>query len=202
VRKAVVAMILLMLVSGCVSSRPIKYYRIEIPVVRAAPVTPVAVSLQVGTIEVPPLMRDGRILYRVGDHEMGAYEYHRWVETPDRLVQNSLVRLLRSSGKYQSVDTQRGAARSDYILQGAIYEFGEIDKPAVYTRISMEIELRDATNSRTVWSKIYTAEDSVEGKEIPDVVESLDQSLRRGLSEIITGLDQYLADRTLGAGKR
>ena len=190
---------LLMLVSGCASSRPIKYYRIEIPAAAAAPVTPLAVSLQVGTIDVPPLMRDGRILYRVGAHEMGAYEYHRWIETPDRLVQNSLVRLLRSSGKYQSVDTQRGTARPDYILQGQIYEFGEIDKPEVYTRVSMEIELRDATDSRTVWSTVYTAEDSVDGKTIPDVVESLDQNLRRGLSEIITGLDQYLAGRTAGA---
>jgi ABC-type uncharacterized transport system auxiliary subunit len=202
VKIACLITVLSVLVSGCVSSRPIKYYRIEIPALPAATVTPVTVALQVGTIDAPPLMRDGRILYRVGAHEMGAYEYHRWIETPDRLVQNSLVRLLRSSGKYQSVDTQRGTSHYDYILEGKIYEFGEIDKPAVYTRISMEIELRDATNSRTVWSKIYTAEDSVEGKEIPDIVESLDQSLRRGLSEIITGLDQYLADRNVEAGKR
>ena len=194
--------LLLMLVSGCASSRPIKYYRIEIPALPAATVTPVAVSLQVGAFDAPPLMRDGRILYRVGAHEMGAYEYHRWIETPDRLVQNSLVRLLRSSGKYQSVDMQRGTARSDYILQGKIYEFGEIDKPEVYTRVSMEIELRDATNSRTVWSKVYTAEDSVDGKAVPDVVESLDQSLRRGLSEIITGLDQYLTGRIAAPGNR
>jgi ABC-type uncharacterized transport system auxiliary subunit len=202
VRNAGLITMLLMLVSGCVSSRPIKYYRIEIPAETATPVTPLAVSLQVGTIDVPPLMRDGRILYRVGAHEMGAYEYHRWIETPDRLVQNSLVRLLRSSGKYQSVDTQRGTARPDYILQGKVYEFGEIDKPEVYTRVSMEIELRDATNSRTVWSRVYTSEDAVDGKSIPDVVASLDQSLRRGLSEIITGLEQYLLVRTAGGGNR
>ncbi len=71
-------------------------------------------------------MRDGRILYQVGTHEVGAYEYHRWVETPDRVVQDSLVRLLRASGKFQSVDTPRNPAKPDYIVQGQIYEFSEI----------------------------------------------------------------------------
>jgi ABC-type uncharacterized transport system auxiliary subunit len=63
--------------------------------------------------------------------EMGAYEYHRWVETPDRVVQDSLVRLLRSSGKFQSVDTPRNSLKPDYIIQGKIYEFSESDNPQV-----------------------------------------------------------------------
>jgi hypothetical protein len=42
---------------------------------------------------------------------------------------------------------------------------------------------------------MYANEGSVTGKEVPDVVESLDQNLRRGLSEIVTGLDQFLASR-------
>jgi ABC-type uncharacterized transport system auxiliary subunit len=136
-------------------------------------------------------MRDGRILYQVGAHEMGAYEYHRWVEAPDRMVQNSLLRLLRSSGRYQSVDTPRSNLRADYIVRGKIYEFSEIDKPEIHTRVSMEIELHDARSGRTVWSRLYTHEDPAGGKEIPDVVESLDRNLRQGLSEIVPALHQY-----------
>ena len=85
-------------------------------------------------------MRDGRILYQVGAHEVGAYEYHRWVETPDRIVQNALVRLLRSSGKYQSVDTLRNTVKADYIVQGRIYEFAEIDKQNLRTPIPLWME--------------------------------------------------------------
>src|SRR5690348_13822158 len=106
------------------ASRPIRYYRLEIPSpVPAAAGTGFPFSLQVGDIESPPIMRDGRILYQVGTHEVGSYEYHRWVETPDRVVQDSLVRLLRSSGKFQSVDTPRNIVKPDYIVQGKIYEF-------------------------------------------------------------------------------
>jgi ABC-type uncharacterized transport system auxiliary subunit len=182
--------------AGCGAARPVRYYRLEIPAPAAAAAgTGFPVSLQVGDIESPAIMRDGRILYQVGTHEVGAYEYHRWVETPDRVVQDSLVRLLRSSGKFQSVDTPRNSIKPDYIVQGKIYEFAEMDKPQVFARVSLEIELHDAKTGRTVWSRVYTNEESVTGKEMPDVVHSLDQNLGRGLSEIVTGLDEYFAGR-------
>jgi ABC-type uncharacterized transport system auxiliary subunit len=183
-------------VAACGASRPVRYYRLEIPNPGpAAAGTGFPFSLQVGNMESPPIMRDGRILYQVGIHELGAYEYHRWVETPDRVVQDSLVRLLRSSGKFQSVDTPRNIIKPDYIIQGKIYEFSEMDKPQVFSRVSLEIELHEAKTGRTVWSRIYTNEDSVDGKEVPDVVHSLDQNLGHGLSEIVAGLDQYFSSR-------
>lgn len=198
-RMSLIAAISVLLCS-CASGRPVKYYRIEIPApaAAAAPVNS-TIALQISNIDAPPIMRDGRILYQVGAHEVGAYEYHRWVETPDRIVQDSLVRFLRSSGRYQSVDTLRSSVRPDYIVQGKIYEFGEVDKPEVSTRVSMEIELHDARSSRTVWSRRYTGEDPVDGKGVPDVVESLDRNLRRGLTELVGGIDQYFV--TVGSGR-
>jgi ABC-type uncharacterized transport system auxiliary subunit len=190
--------VLCTVVSACAATHAIKYYRIDVPAPATAPTTAgttPGITLQVAPIDCPPLLRDGRILYQTGTHEIATYEYHRWVETPDRIVQNSLVRLLRASGKYQSVDTPRSGFRPDYIIQGKIHEFAEVDKPAIFSRVSFEIELHDAKTNRTVWSRMYTNEGSVTGKEVPDVVESLDQNLRRGLSEIVTGLDQFLASR-------
>jgi hypothetical protein len=58
----------------------------------------------------------------------------------------------------------------------------------------MEIELRDAKTGRTAWSRLYTREEPVRGKEVQDVVRSLDQNLKQGLSEIVAGLHQYFAD--------
>jgi ABC-type uncharacterized transport system auxiliary subunit len=186
----------LSLAAACGAARPVRYYQLEVPLPSAAAAsTGFGVSLQVGNIESPPIMRDGRILYRVGTHEVGAYEYHRWVETPDRVVEESLIRLLRSSGKFQSVDTARNSIKPDYIVEGKIYEFSESDKPQVFARVSLEIELRDAKTGRTVWSRIYTNEESVSGKEVADVVHSLDQNLGHGLEQIVTGLDQYFAGR-------
>ena len=192
-----IAAALTLILPGCGASRPVRYYRLEIPqMAAAAGGAGFPVSLQVGDIEAPAMMRDGRILYQVGIHEMGAYEYHRWVETPDRVVQDSLVRLLRSSGKFQSVDTPRNSINPDFIIRGKIYEFSEMDKPQVFARVSLEIELHEAKTGRTVWSRIYTNEESVNGNGVTDVVHSLDQNLGRGLSEIVAGLDEYFAGRT------
>jgi len=195
-RRLIVATLALM-AAACAVARPIKYYQLEIP--SPAPNAPGAafgITLQVGNIDAPPIMRDGRILYQVGTHEVGVYEYHRWVETPDRVVQESLVRLLRASGKFQSVDTPRNSIKPDYIIQGKIHEFSEMDKPQIFARVSLEIELHDAKTGRTVWSRIYTNEDAVNTKEMAEVVHSLDQNLGRGLAEIVTGLDQYFQGRT------
>jgi ABC-type uncharacterized transport system auxiliary subunit len=194
-RRLIVALLTLF-AAACGAARPIKYYQLEIP-----PPAPGAagagfnISIEVGNIDSPPIMRDGRILYQISAHEVGTYEYHRWVETPDRVVQESLVRLLRSSGKFESVDTPRNSIRPDYIIQGKIFEFSEMDKPQVFARVSLEIELHEAKTGRTVWSSIYTNEDSVPGKELPDVVHSLDQNLGRGLSQIVNGLNQYFTNR-------
>ena len=193
--RALIVIACLILVA-CAASRPIRYYRLEIPEpLAAAPGAGFGVTVQVANIDSPPIMRDGRILYQMSTHEVGAYEYHRWVETPDRVVQDSLVRMLRSSGKYQSVDTPRSTVKPDYIVQGKIYEFSEMDKPAICARISLEIELQDAKTGRTVWSRLYTDEQAVSGKEVSNVVHSLDENLNKGLSQIIIGLEQYFANR-------
>jgi len=192
--RKLLALALCALTSACVSHRPIRYYRIDVPpaTMASGPASPV--TLAVGTIESPPLMKDGRILYQVGSREIGAYEYHRWVEPPDRVVQNSLVSLLRSSGRYSAVEIQRSNVKSDYIVTGKIHEFSEVDKPEIHTRVSLEIELRDATSGRTVWSRAYRREDPVQGKEVSNVVDSLDQNLRRGLTEMVAALQQYFAE--------
>jgi ABC-type uncharacterized transport system auxiliary subunit len=180
---------------SCGSHRPVRYYRIDVPAAPTITGTPFPVSLAVGSIESPPLMKDGRILYQVGSHEMGAYEYHRWVETPDRMVQNSLVSLLRSSGRYSAVELQRSSAKSDYLVVGKIHEFSEVDKPEIHTRVSMEIELRDIISGRTVWSRLYKREEPVQGKEVSNVVDSLDRNLKQGLAETVAALQQYFAQR-------
>ncbi len=150
-------------------------------------------ALQIEDLDSPPIMRDGRILYAVGAHEVGTYEYHRWVETPDRMIQDSLVRLLRASGRYSSVDGKGSKVAADYIVQGKIYQFSEVDAPDIRTRVSMEIELRDAKSGHTVWSQTYTHEEPVNGRQIPDVVDSLDRNLRQGLAETVSGLGQYFS---------
>jgi len=148
-------------------------------------------------------MRDGGILYRTGTHEVNAYQYHRWLETPDRVVHDMLVQVLRASGRYSSVQEQGAAIGGDYLVRGKLVDFSEIDNSTIQARVSLAIELYNRKAGSTVWTHTYTRDEPVEGKDIQDVVRCLERNLSNGLNEIAASLDQFFShelEATSGIG--
>ncbi len=194
---AVAALVLgLGAMAGCGGTRPSKYYQLEVPA--APPATASAsevhpVSLLVGRLTASHLYREDRIVYRGNNGQMGTYEYHRWAEPPTEMVEAMLVRLLRESGRYHSVQTLRSNARGDYTLRGRLDDFEEVDNGQPAARVTLEIELLEIKTGTAVWSKFYSQDEPVAGKEVPAVVDALNRNLQRGLKEIAAGLDQYFS---------
>jgi ABC-type uncharacterized transport system auxiliary subunit len=181
--------------TGCVVTKPVRYYTIEPVSATANQGKPDGLVLLVGSIATPETLQDGRIRYRSGANEAGAYEYHRWTERPGSMVRASLVRALRDSGKYQRVLESGSLAAGDYLLQGKLYEFGEVDGASIQTKISLQVELVDRKTNRNVWDHVAEREQPVSGKTVPDVVQSLDQNLQRVVSETVVEIDRFLAAR-------
>src|SRR3954464_3751450 len=103
--------------SGCVSTRPVHYYTLGTAAPTGNQAKPDGLILLVGNIATPEALQDGRIRYRAGSNEAGAYEYHRWTERPGSMVRNSLVRALRASGRYQRVIESASSASGDYLVR-------------------------------------------------------------------------------------
>jgi len=180
--------------AGCASTRPIRYYQISVrPTPAVTQRRPHPLTLLVGRIESVPLLRDGGILYRVGAHEVNAYHYHRWVEPPDRVVQELLVQVLRSSGSYSAVQEQSTATGGDYVVRGKLLDFSEIDNSSIQVRVSIVIDLYNRKDGSTVWTHYYSSDEPVDGKDVQDVVRCLERNLLKGLNEIANALDQYFA---------
>jgi ABC-type uncharacterized transport system auxiliary subunit len=177
---------------SCVSSRPVYYYTLQPVSPPAAQTKPDGLILLVGSIATPEALQDGRIRYRRGANEAGAYEYHRWTERPGEMVRISLMRALRASGKYQRVIEAGSAATGDYLLRGKLYEFDELDNAAIRTRISLQVELVDRKTNHNVWDRIVEREESVHGGTVADVVQSLDRNLQGVIREVTTQIDQFL----------
>ena len=156
---------------------------------------PDGVVLLVGDIATPAALQDGRIRYRSASNETGGYEYHRWEERPGTMVRNSLVRALRASGRYQHVLDATSAAPGDYLLRGKLNEFGEVDGPSIQTRVSLQVELVDRKTNRTVWDHVVEREEPVSGKDVPNVVQSLDRNLQHVVSDTASEIDRFLATR-------
>src|SRR5450432_1976890 len=179
--------------AGCVSTRPAHYYTLGPAAAPATQGKPDGLILLVGNIATPEALQDGRLRYRTGSNEAGAYEYHRWTERPGSMVRNALVRALRASGKYQRVLEASSSAEGDYLVRGKLFEFGEVDNASIQTRISLHVELVDRKTNRNVWDRRVERVEPVGSRSVAEVVQSLDRNLQQVVSEAAAEIDKFLA---------
>jgi ABC-type uncharacterized transport system auxiliary subunit len=180
------------LLAGCGSARPIKFYSLDPPAV-----TPSAqqldVSLLIGRIGAPLVYRDTRIVYRTGANELGLYDEHRWAEAPALMVEEMLLESLRKSHRYRSVQLVTSNAQGDYILRGRVERFEEVEGKPMTARVWLHLSLYDPKAGHTVWTQSYEQDQDVSGTDVSSVAAAINQNVQRGVQEITAGLDQYLA---------
>jgi ABC-type uncharacterized transport system auxiliary subunit len=174
---------------------PVHYYAIQPPPSPGNPGKPDGLILLVGSISTPPELQDGRIRYRIGANEVGAYQFHRWTESPGLMVRESLLRALRASGQYRRVLESSSSAIGDYLVRGRLLEFAEVDNGSIQTKISLQVELVDKKTDSSVWDHLTEREEPVANKTVPDVVQSLDRNLQHVASDTAAEIDKFLAAR-------
>ena len=185
------------LASGCGATRPSSYYQLTVPG-DIAPVSdpkPYPVTLLVGPIRTSHLYREDHIVYSSNGESMGTYEFQRWAQPPTEMIQEILLRQLRTSGRYRGVDVLRSNSRGDYLLFGRLFDFKEVSGNALVARLTVEWELRDMKTASTVWTHYYTHDEPVNGKEMSSVVAALDHNVQQSVGEVKSGLDQFFSAR-------
>lgn len=183
---------------ACGGGRPIRYYTMELPLAPQPSTSVYPVTLLIGRIGAPGILQDEPIAYRSGSNEIGTYDYHHWVEPPVRMLKVLLIRQLRASGKYQSVAELGSLAQGQFVLQGRLNDFEEVDAGSTAALVAMEFELFDRKTGKIVWTHFYSNREPVQGKEISDVVSALDHNLVRGLTGVASGLDEYFSAHVPG----
>jgi cholesterol transport system auxiliary component len=194
---ALITVIALMggLLSGCGAARPSKYYQLTVPADAGAveKADAVPVTLLLGQLMTSHLYREDRIVYGSGAEQLGTYEYQRWAEPPAEMIQEVLLRQLRSSGRYRAVHFRRSNVRGDFALRGHLYDFKEVTGSPVSARVTLDLEMRDLKSGATVWTHYYTRDEPANGKDVPAIVAALDKNVQRGVKEVVESLDQYFA---------
>jgi len=194
-------MLALGILSGCGAARPSKFYQLtpasELP--SGADPSPYAVTLLLGRTTSSYLYRDNRMVYTSNGQTMGTYEYQKWAEPPSEMIDDVLLRELRVSGRYQHVYSLGSDVRGDYLLHGRLYDFREISGKVLAARVAFEFELRDSKTGSTVWTRYYSHDEPVDGKDVPAIVAALNRNVLSGLSELSEGLDQYFSSHTVVA---
>jgi ABC-type uncharacterized transport system auxiliary subunit len=187
------------LFAGCGAARPSKYFQLTVPSdVGATPHTDSAtITLLLGSFSAPHLYRDDRIVYSNGAQEMGTYEYERWASPPAEMLEEVLLRELRATGHYRSVRSMRSNAHGDFALRGRLYDFKEISGGSISTRVTFELEMRDAKTGSPVWSHYYTHDEPASGKGVPAIAAAIDHNAQKGILEAVASLDQYFASHPI-----
>jgi ABC-type uncharacterized transport system auxiliary subunit len=186
--------------AGCATTRPVHYYSIMPAGTPLSAGKPDGPTVLVGLIATSERLQNARIRYRTGDHEAGAYEYQRWTERPGEMVRDSLRRSLQTSANYRLVMESSSAAVGDYLVRGKLYDFTEVDTAAIATRISLHLELVDARNNRIVWSHLYEREEPANGKDIKDVVDSMDRNLHQVIAQAVADLGKAISPSEMPRG--
>jgi cholesterol transport system auxiliary component len=183
------------LTAGCGAARPSKYYQLTIPndVAADPPSDPYPVSLLLSPLMASHLYREDRIVYSSGGESMGAYEYQRWAEPATEMIEEVLLRELRASGRYRSVNFVRSGARGDYVLSGHLYDFKEVSGPQILARVTFELAMRDVKTASSVWNHYYSHDEPVSGKDVPAVVAALNRNVQRGVNEFRSSLNEYFS---------
>ena len=179
--------------SGCGAARPSKYYQLTVRADAGAveKTDAVPATLLLGGMVTSHLYREDRIVYGNGPEQLGTYEYERWAEPPAEMIQEVLLRELRASGRYRAVYYRRSNVRGDFILRGRLYDFKEVSGGQMSTRVTLELEMRDANNGATVWTHYYTHDEPASGKDVPAIVAALDKNVQQCVKEVVGSLDQY-----------
>lgn len=190
-RTALLVMALAAFLSACGSPRPIKYYQLSYPTSAQGQQAPLNVSLLVRTFDASFLYKENRIVYSTSPQELGLYDSQRWVTPPVDMLQDALVRGLRSSGRYRSVMTVRGEGGGEYSLTGHLYEFGEYDGPEIMARLNYVVRLRERKTGMIVWTHNYNHDEPAGAKTVPAVVTAMDKNVQRSVDQVQAGLLEY-----------
>jgi ABC-type uncharacterized transport system auxiliary subunit len=194
IQQAALVLMLAGFAAGCGGSRPVKYYVLDAgpaPAVSTSPQIPV--TLLVSRVSAAHLYRDDRLVYGSNDVQLGTYEYERWAEPPAGMMEDLVIKTLRTSGNYRSVSRIASNLRGDYVVRGQLFALDEVQSPGLSARFSFQLELYDPKAGSTVWSAAYTHDEPVNGKRVSDVVEALDRNVKAGLAQLAGELNQYLA---------
>jgi ABC-type uncharacterized transport system auxiliary subunit len=179
------------LLSGCAPPKPIKYYQVTYPSKSFVAPDALDASLLIRPFEASHLYLDDKIVYGFDTPEMGTYEYHRWSEPPVEILQNALVRGLRSTGRYKAVYSIHADPSTRFVVGGQIYDFREVDGPTVVARLSFVVRLRDIKSETTVWNHSYMHDEPATEKSVNAFVLAMDKNLQSGVQEVAAGLDEY-----------
>jgi len=183
---------LALLLAGCGHMQPVRYYEISYPAVGPAKQELPNATLLVRAFATSHLYREDRIVYGSDSEQMGMYQNERWSEPPAEMLQNALVREMRSTGRFRIVTPLRSDSNGDFLLTGHLYDFKEVSGNGIVARLSFDAELRDLKAGKTLRTYTYNHDEPSNGKDVASLAAAMDRNVQRSVQEVKADILQAL----------
>ncbi len=202
--KAILLVLALSLaLGGCLGGKkaPMKvsYYTLEYEAVHAAD-EPIDKAIRVKRFSVAPNYNSTKIIYRDGPYKRSEYNYHRWRVNPGDQVTYFLRRDFRESGLFAIVADETTRVLPDYVLEGSVDEFYELDGAegweAVLEITTTLLRAGEMDSTRqVVFQKSYRNSQPCAAKTPESLAQAMSQALGQTSRQLGADIREALADK-------
>jgi ABC-type uncharacterized transport system auxiliary subunit len=195
-RKAAISILMAVLLGGCGSTHPKRYFQVRTIAAEEPALPKVDRRVLVEPSSVDPLYDDVRILYRVSPYELKYYPYEFWAEKPGKQIGDAMAQLLTTKKVFLSVSQGRaGTAKEEpeIVLRSHVRIIEEIDTPGPWwqARLAADLEFLDFKAGRAVVSSSFDRTERM-GKQVGDLPAVLSRILDEELGKAVWELARAL----------
>ena len=183
----------MLFLSGCVTTVvPAKSeYRINTDVVPAQSESNACKqkSLKVSQAFGSSVLVSNHMMYAIGDLKQYAYTESLWAENPNTVITSKILKLIRDTGVFKSVQVSKSRSRNDFILEINIEDFMQyFDEASLHSHanISLALTLIDIKSNRVVATQSFNAKVDVQELNAQGGVKGLREALNIILKDVNT----------------
>lgn len=192
-RKYFVYILLILVLSSCMSSPARRYYQLYLGEEEVPGEKTIERTVLIERIEVDDLYDDFRVVYRVSPYQLNYYSYEFWADKPAKLIRDSITHYLLRKNVFQKVIQEISRGEPDILWKSKIHFVEEIDsQEAWYARLSMEIELVDFKSKERLYYYQFDRSERLGTKSVAMVPVMLSKILEEELDKVVSELFQEL----------
>ncbi len=182
-----------LLAIACASIPETRYYTIGRIVPEPGKFTAkITLSVGVPQFEAEGIYAQDNLLYRRGNYEIATDYYRHWGMPPQKMLSETTVDYLRSSGLFAGVERLPSMERVDLVLEGRILRFEELSgAKGNEVRVDLEFSLCKSGDYSQIWWQQVSASSPVGAVYTTEaVVAAAEKSIRSCLDQAVESMAQ------------
>lgn len=185
----------MLLFSGCYFGKTLEssYYILEyIPNISEARETKgvYPYTLRMRDFSIAESYRRSQIVYRKSALQMQFYSYHLWAVDPERMVNDMLVKHLKSAHLFENITRSVESFAPDFYLDGDVQAIEEYDtEDQWYAHLAIEYKLENTKTNQIIWRKTFDLRKKVAQQEPIYLVREITALLETMNNKVVEELD-------------